>query len=47
MLQGEMYRTEFGGIYLGIAVSIVPILIVYAFISRYIISGIMMGGLKE
>ena len=47
MLQGEMYRTEFGGIYLGIAVSIVPILIVYAFISRYIIAGIMMGGLKE
>ncbi len=47
MLQGEMFRTEFGGIYLGIAVSIVPILVVYSFISRYIIAGIMMGGLKE
>jgi multiple sugar transport system permease protein len=47
MLQGEMYRTEYGGVYLGIAVSIVPILIVYSFISRYIIAGIMMGGLKE
>jgi multiple sugar transport system permease protein len=47
MLRGDIYRTEYGGIYLGIAVSIVPILIFYAFMSRYIISGITMGGVKE
>lgn len=47
MLRGDIYRTEYGGIYLGIAVSIVPILIFYAFMSRFIISGITMGGVKE
>jgi multiple sugar transport system permease protein len=47
MLRGAIYRTEYGGIYLGIAVSIVPILIFYAVMSRYIISGITMGGIKE
>lgn len=47
MLRGDIYRTEYGGIYLGIAVSIVPILFFYAFMSRYIISGITMGGVKE
>jgi multiple sugar transport system permease protein len=47
MLRGDIYRTEYGGIYLGIAVSIVPILLFYGFMSRFIISGITMGGVKE
>jgi multiple sugar transport system permease protein len=47
MLRGDIYRTEYGGIYLGIAVSLVPIIIFYAFMSRFIISGITMGGVKE
>ncbi|MFA6856642.1 MAG: carbohydrate ABC transporter permease [Treponema sp.] len=47
MLRGDIYRTEYGGIYLGIAVSLVPIIIFYAFMSRYIISGLTMGSVKE
>jgi len=47
MLRGDIYRTEFGGIYLGIAVSLVPIIIFYAFMSRFIISGLTLGGIKE
>jgi multiple sugar transport system permease protein len=47
MLRGDIYRTEFGGIYLGIAISIVPIIIFYIFMSRFIISGLMLGGIKE
>ncbi len=47
LLRGDIYRTEYGGIYLGIAISIIPILIFYAFMSRFIISGIMMGSVKE
>ncbi|MDR0878286.1 MAG: carbohydrate ABC transporter permease [Treponema sp.] len=47
MLRGNIYRTEYGGIYLGIAISLVPILIFYAFMSRFIISGITMGSIKE
>jgi multiple sugar transport system permease protein len=46
-LRMDIYRTEYGGIYLGIAVSLIPILVFYTFMSRFIISGITMGGLKE
>ena len=46
-LRGDIYRTEYGSIYLGVAVSLVPILIFYALMSRFIISGITMGSVKE
>jgi multiple sugar transport system permease protein len=46
-LRGDIFRVEFGGIYLGIAISIVPIIIFYIFMSRYIISGLTLGGVKE
>jgi len=46
-LQGDVYRTEYGAIYLGLAITIVPIIIMYAFFSRYIVSGIAMGSVKE
>jgi multiple sugar transport system permease protein len=47
MLRSDLYRTEFGAIYLGLAISIVPIIIFFAIMSRYIISGLTLGGLKE
>lgn len=47
MLRGDIYRTEYGGIYLGIAVSLIPIIIFYAFMSRNIIGGLTMGSVKE
>ena len=46
-LRGDTYRTEYGSIYLGLAVSIIPIIIVYAIFSKYIVNGIAMGGVKE
>ena len=46
-LRGNIYRAEYGAIYLGIAVSLIPILVFYSFMSRFIISGITMGGIKE
>ena len=47
MLRGDIYRTEHGGIYLGIAISLVPIIVVYAFLSRFIINGLTLGSVKE
>lgn len=46
-LRGDVYRTEYGSIYLGLAITIVPIIIIYALFSRYIVNGIAMGALKE
>ena len=46
-LRGDVYRTEYGAIYLGLAITIVPIIIIYAIFSRYIVSGIAMGAVKE
>ncbi|HYE82230.1 MAG TPA: carbohydrate ABC transporter permease [Clostridia bacterium] len=46
-LRGDTYRTEYGSIYLGLAISVVPILIVYAIFSKYIVQGIAMGAVKE
>ncbi|TET37005.1 MAG: carbohydrate ABC transporter permease [Anaerolineales bacterium] len=46
-LRGDVYRTEYGAIYLGLAITIVPIIIIYAIFSRYIVSGIAMGAMKE
>jgi multiple sugar transport system permease protein len=46
-LQGDMYRTEYGAIYLGLAMVVVPIIVIYAVFSRYIVSGIAIGAIKE
>ncbi len=46
-LRGDVYRHEYGAIYLGLATSVVPIIIIYILFSRYIVNGISMGAVKE
>ncbi|EMT39369.1 ABC-type sugar transport system, permease component [Thermoanaerobacter thermohydrosulfuricus WC1] len=47
LLRGDMYRTEYGAIYLGLAITVIPIIIVYAMFSKYIINGISLGAVKD
>jgi len=46
-LRGDVYRHEYGAIYLGLAASVVPIIVIYFLFSRYIVNGISMGAVKE
>jgi multiple sugar transport system permease protein len=39
--------TDYGAIYLAIALSILPIVIIYIFLSKFIIAGVALGGVKE
>lgn len=46
-LRGDVYRHEYGAIYLGLAASVIPIIIIYFMFSKYIVNGISMGAVKE
>ncbi len=45
MLRG-VYSDNYGAIYLGVAMSIIPIILIYAVISRKIIGGLVIGAVK-
>ncbi|MFA9380528.1 MAG: carbohydrate ABC transporter permease [Acetanaerobacterium sp.] len=45
MIKG-LYLTNYGAMYLAIAISIVPIVVVYLFFSKYIINGLTVGSDK-
>ena len=46
-LRGDIYKTEFGSVYLGLALTVLPLFIVYFVLSKYIIAGVALGGVKE
>jgi len=46
MLKG-VYSNNYGAIYLGVSISIIPIIIVYAFLSQKVIDGLVVGAVKE
>lgn len=46
-LNGSEVAMNLGAMYLGIAISVVPIMIAFLFLSRYIISSISAGAIKE
>ncbi len=46
-LRGDIYRTEYGSIYLGLTMTALPLIIVYLAFSKYIIAGVALGGVKE
>lgn len=46
-LRGDIYRTDYGSIYLGLTLTALPLLIIYFCLSKYIIAGVAVGGVKE
>jgi len=47
LLRGDIYKTEYGSIYLGLSLTAIPLFIVYFLLSRYIIEGVALGSVKE
>lgn len=46
LLRGDIYKTEFGSIYLGLTLTVLPLFIVYFLLSKYIIAGVALGSVK-
>lgn len=47
LLRGDIYKTEFGSVYLGLTLTVLPLFVVYFALSKYIIAGVALGGVKE
>ena len=46
LLRGDIYKTEYGAVYLGLALTVLPLFVVYFLLSKYIIAGVALGGVK-
>lgn len=47
LLRSDVYRVEFGAIYLALTIAVLPLFIIYFLLSRYIIAGVALGSVKE
>ena len=45
MIKG-LYLTNYGAMYLAIAISVIPIIVVFCFLSKYIVNGLTVGADK-
>ena len=46
LLRGDIYKTEYGSVYLGLTLTVVPLMVVYFILSKYIIAGVALGSVK-
>ncbi len=46
MLARGTYQTEYGAVFAGVAISIVPIMVAFIFLSKKIVGGLTIGGVK-
>jgi len=47
LLRGDIYKTEYGSVYLALSATVLPLFVIYFLLSRYIIAGVALGGVKE
>ena len=46
LLNGDIYKTEYGAVYLGLVLTVLPLFVIYFLLSKYIIAGVALGGVK-
>jgi len=46
LLRGEVYMVDYGAMYLGLSLSVIPLIIIYMLFSKYIIDGTTLGSVK-
>ena len=46
-LKSDSIRTDYGFVYVGLTLTVLPLLVVYFALSKYIIAGVALGGVKE
>jgi multiple sugar transport system permease protein len=46
-LKGDIYKVEYGTVYLALTLSVLPLFIIYFALSRYIVAGVALGSVKE
>ena len=47
MLRSDQFKTDYGVLYIGLAITILPIFVVYFILSKNIVAGVTLGGVKE
>lgn len=46
LLRGDIYKTEYGSIYMGLTLTALPLIVAYLLLSKYIIAGVALGSVK-
>lgn len=46
LLNNDFYKTEYGAVYLGLFLTVLPLFVVYFALSKYIIAGVALGSVK-
>lgn len=46
LLKGDIYKTEYGAVYMGLTLTVLPLIIVYLFLAKYIVAGVALGSVK-
>ncbi|MCI7703737.1 MAG: ABC transporter permease subunit, partial [Clostridiales bacterium] len=47
LLKSDRFRTDYGTVYLALSLTVLPLFVVYFALSKYIIAGVALGGVKE